>query len=138
MGSLVKLNIASFTDPACAGKGINSIDAFINPTTYTRTYKVEYDVPKIVGDSSNTSIFAKMGPETFRLEKLFVDGTGIVPLKGASSVDDYITKFKKVVYDYNGEIHRPCYLKLTWGNLTFKGVCTDISIEYVLFNISAL
>jgi hypothetical protein len=42
--------------------------------------------------------------------------------------------FKHQLLQYQGEIHRPYYLKIHWGTLLFKGVLTSLDIEYKLFS----
>ena len=44
-----------------------------------------------------------------------------------------IDKFNHVVYDYEGEIHRPRKLLLVWGVLSFTCVLTSVSYEFKLF-----
>jgi len=131
---MTKLKIESFSKPDCSpGDRLNYIYAFINPESYDRDYKINYENPKIIGDSANTSFFASMGSSQFSLKKLIVDGSGVVPLAGAEDVDDYIDKLSRVVYDYEGILHRPPYLKVTWGLLCFRGVCSSFNVQYKLF-----
>ncbi len=134
MPNLIKLKIESFSKPDCdAGSRLNYIQAVINPDSYSRDFKINYDNPEIIGDAGNTSFFAGMGVNTFSLNKLVVDGTGVIPIPGADSVDDYIEKFSNVVYQYQGVLHRPPYLKISWGNLIVIGVCTSMKVDYKLF-----
>lgn len=134
MPNLVKLKIESFSKPECdAGSRLNYILAVVNPDSYTRDYKVNYDNPEIIGEAGNASFFAGMGVNTFTLKRLVVDGTGVIPIPGADTVDDYIDKFSNVVYSYQGALHRPPYLKISWGNLMVIGVCTSMKVDYKLF-----
>jgi hypothetical protein len=134
MPNLVKLKIESFSKPDCdAGSRLNYILAVVNPDSYSRDFKIDYDNPEIIGDAGNTSFFAGMGTSTFSLKRLVVDGTGVIPIPGANDVDDYIEKFSNVVYSYQGALHRPPYLKISWGNLMVIGVCTSMKVDYKLF-----
>src|SRR5688572_23093609 len=102
MGALVKLKIEGYKEPACTGTALSSIDAVINPETYSRTYNVNYVASKENGSSATTMVFAGIGQNDMEL-KLIVDGTGVVPLpRGIASVDAYIKKFTDVVYSYQG------------------------------------
>ncbi len=47
-------------------------------------------------------------------------------------IDD-IEHFKKVVFDYNGEEHKPNYLIISWGTLLFKGSLSEMDITFKLF-----
>lgn len=130
--ALIKLKIEAYEAPNCTGAQMGTITAMFNPETYSRTYNVNYKASDENSSNATTMIFTGIGQNDLTL-KLIVDGTGIVPIPGATSVDDYITKFKSVVYNYQGKEHRPNYLKLTWGNLTFTGICESINITYNLF-----
>ena len=134
MASLVKLKILGFKDPSCSGVESDSIIAFINPSTYERSLTVDYTQDQTIGSSASTKTFKGMGQSDLKLS-FFVDGTGVVSLpSGITDVDQYIQKFCDVVTKYQGEIHRPYYLLIIWGALTFTGVCSKIDIKYNLFN----
>jgi hypothetical protein len=48
---------------------------------------------------------------------------------------DEINALTKIIYDYNGEIHRPNFVMVQWGqSLLFKGVLASYDISYTLFN----
>jgi hypothetical protein len=51
--------------------------------------------------------------------------------------EDGITKqvdtFRSVVFDYDGNIHSPTFLKLNWASLNFKCRLTTLDIRYTLF-----
>lgn len=134
MGSLVKLKIEAYSEPAATGELMGTIDAIINPDAYSRSYNVNYTASKEKGSSATTMIFSGIGQNDLDL-KLIVDGTGVVPLpSGVRSVDDYIQKFKSLVYAYQGMEHRPNYLKVTWGTgLSFTGICLSFTVSYSLF-----
>src|SRR3546814_19360438 len=55
------------------------------------------------------------------------------PFAQPASVAEHIEDFKKKIIDFKGDIHRPYYLKIHWGTLLFKGVLTQIDIEYKVF-----
>jgi len=131
--ALVKLKIEAYAEANCTGSSLGTINAMFNPETYSRTYNVNYKASTEIGKSGTTMIFSGIGQNDLEL-KLIVDGTGIIPIPGASTVDAYITKFKSIAYSYHGTEHRPNYLKLTWGTLTFTGICESINITYNLFN----
>lgn len=132
MGNLVKLKIEAYKEPACTGTALGSIDVLINPEGYSRSYNVNYQPSRETNSSASTLIFSGIGQNDLDI-KLVVDGTGVVPLPGARDADDYIKKLKDLVYAYQGEEHRPNYLKLTWGKLEFKGICLSLTISYSLF-----
>lgn len=132
--NLVKLKILAFKDPSCKGVEADSIVAFINPSTYERSLSVDYSQDQTLGASASTHSFKSMGQSDLKLT-FFVDGTGVVKLPaGFSNVDAYIKKFTDLTTKYRGEIHRPYYLLIIWGSLTFTGVCSKIDVKYTLFD----
>ena len=67
--------------------------------------------------------------------ELLFDSTGVIdgnPNK-EDGIIDQIDAFKKIVFDYSGDEHKPFYLQVGWGALLFKGSLVDLSIEFKLF-----
>lgn len=146
---------AAFTDGPLAKGGSPKPTEFtllVNPETYTRKYSVEY-VDDKRANTANRGLYFRTKPEEFKIDILF-DATGVVVEGGllnvaivnpfgndnANDVSGQITILKNFCYTYSGEIHRPNYLKITWGDLgdtesggIFKGVMTSMDIDYKLF-----
>ncbi|BAV05983.1 hypothetical protein SAMN05421788_10657 [Filimonas lacunae] len=131
--SLVKLLLQSYNNPACTGSALGSINALVNPEKYTKNNSVNYEEEPEINNPAGSLAFAGVASGSLNLNGLMVDGTGVIPLLGASSVQDYISKLEKVVYTYNGDMHKPPFVKVTWGSLIFKGVCTQFNTNYTLF-----
>ena len=129
---LVKLKIEAYDDPACVADKKGEIDAFINPSTYKQTFKSIFEESKEVATNAPTQIFQRVGSSDLKLS-FFVDGTGVVSLGKYSSVDNYITTFSSLVCGFKGDIHRPYYLLVTWGRLSFTGVCSKMDVTYNMF-----
>ena len=55
---------------------------------------------------------------------------------GVKSVTSEIKKFQNVVYNYQGKIHSPYYLKVLWGGLAFKCMLSSLDITYQMFDPS--
>ncbi|WP_316815109.1 hypothetical protein [Pedobacter nyackensis] len=131
--ALIKLKIESFGKADYSSDSKGTIDAFINPDSYSQNNSNNFSSFNIKGDSAQTFFFNNSGGSTLKIDKLLVDGTGIIPLPGFKSVDDYLAKLSKLVYKYDGSIHMPPYVKITWGNLLFQGICTAYNVKYTLF-----
>jgi nucleoid-associated protein YgaU len=129
---LVKLEIEGYEDPACLRRRGEKVLAFLNPSTYKRNYKTIYKQSEENGTNSPTQIFDRIADSDLNLS-LFVDGTGIVKLGNYRDVDHYINTVKEIAHGFKGEIHRPYYLKVTWGSLNFVGICINLDITYSLF-----
>lgn len=129
-GELERVLIKAYTDPQCQGDGIATFEAYVNPHELTLAYEMEYDAGQGSGTTASRMEFKKIKPGDLTLT-FFLDGTGANgrPLV----VQDKIESFQSVT-GYNGEIHRPNYLKVAWGTLRVKRcVLKSASIAYKLF-----
>lgn len=143
LGKIEKLYIQPYKDAALEQPAGERFEALINPETYTYKYKIDFCESQAPGTSGVALKFNKIPPQDFTFDFLF-DGTGV--FKGASVTDvalitplssikvaDQIEGFKKKIFEYNGEKHRPNHLKIIWGTLIFKGVLVALDIEFKLF-----
>ncbi|MBB5636869.1 LysM repeat protein [Pedobacter cryoconitis] len=131
--ALIKLRIDSYGKADYISSHKGTINAFINPESYAVTNSNNFSSFNIKGDSEQTFFFNNTGGSVLKIDKLLVDGTKIVQSAGFKDVDAYLKDLSKLVYEYNGEIHMPPYVKVTWGNFVFKGVCTSYNVKYTLF-----
>lgn len=140
-GKLQKLEIRAFSDEKFNTEieGSPYVTA-VNPEKYSLTYKSEYSKEQPSGSSGGGPKFIRSLPEDLDLEFLF-DRTGVFldsprekdPAKDNGIIDDF-AKFKRIVFDYSGDEHKPNYLKVSWGDLLFPCVMTELNVEYKLFN----
>jgi LysM repeat protein len=137
MGELTKLKIEGFSDPKFSEKITDGeFVTLLNPEKYVAQYKIEQNTTQAPGTSSNASGFNKIAPQEIELDFLF-DRTGVIKYPKETAEDDGVIKdielLKKVVLDYQGENHKPNYVKISWGSLLFKGSLTEMNIEFKLF-----
>ncbi len=128
-GNLSKLQIISYKDDRFQEKD-QSISVPVNPDKYSRSIKVEYNQEQEQGTQGNNPPFNRTPPEELQFEFLF-DGTGVVP--GSKDIQAGVEEFKKTVYKIEGDIHRPNFLKLIWGDLSFNCVLKELKIDFTLF-----
>lgn len=129
-GELKKMTIEAFKAPECTGAPEDSFAVMFNPNSYTQKYEVEYQDRQGHGDTASPQVFGKIKPQEYTFEFLF-DGTGTAADK--VEVLDMVERFLKVAGRLDGEIHRPMYLKLSWGSLVSKCVLKNAEITYTLF-----
>lgn len=128
-GNLSKLQIIAYKDDHFQEKG-ETIAVPVNPGKYNRSIRVEYNEEQEQGTQGNNPPFSRTPPEEIQFEFLF-DGTGVVP--GSNDIQKQIEQFKQTVYRVEGDIHRPNFLKLIWGDLSFNCVLKDLKINFTLF-----
>ncbi|MFA7062054.1 MAG: LysM peptidoglycan-binding domain-containing protein [Pedobacter sp.] len=129
-GTLEKLMIKAYESPKYSGQPVSEFTAFINPNEITLSYEMEYDSAQGSGTTNSRMNFKKMKPGDMSLN-FFIDGTGA----SGRMVDlqQQVESFQTVT-GYNGNIHRPNYLKVVWGTLQVKRcVLKSASIIYKLF-----
>ena len=129
-GTLEKLLIKAYDKPDYSGEPISQFESFVNPNEITLAYEMEYDAAQGSGTTSSRMNFKKMKPGEMSLT-FFIDGTGA----NGNTVDvqQKVEEFQTVT-GYNGSIHRPNFLKVTWGTLQVKRcVLKSASIAYKLF-----
>ena len=129
-GRLEKLLIQAFEQPDYAGTAIATFESYVNPSEVTLAYEMEYDSAQGSGTTGARLEFKKVKPGELALS-FFLDGTGA---NGRPcDVQAQVAQFQAVT-GYNGNIHRPNYLKVVWGTLTVKRcVLKSASIAYKLF-----
>lgn len=130
--ALEKLEIERFKDAGYSQSAGGKFTVMINPEEYSRTYEIVYSKQQGIGSSAAPMRYTRSKPETFTLN-FMLDGTGVVNGKKTSDVLNKLKGFRDVAYEYNGDIHSPNYLKLSWGTLVFKGRLTKYNVKYTLF-----
>ncbi|MCC6411366.1 MAG: hypothetical protein IT270_06885 [Saprospiraceae bacterium] len=133
-GGLTKMRIEAYDKEDYSGSPINTFDVMFNPDNYARKYEVEYQPRQAQGDTASPQIFGKIKPQEFAFDFVF-DGTGVSgqSLPDMLGVHQSVDKFLTVTGKNNGDIHRPNYLKLSWGPLISKCVLKSAEISYTLF-----
>jgi hypothetical protein len=124
-----KLKIIVFKDEKLQQE-TDRISVPVNPAKFSRKLRIEYNEQQEQGTQGSNPSFNKTPAEEIQLEFLF-DGTGVID--GQKNVRQQVTRFKEAVYSFDGEIHRPKFLKLLWGELAFNCVLKDLRIDYTLF-----
>ena len=129
-GHLEKLTIYAHKQPDYSDPFFAKFEAFVNPSEISLGYEIEYDAAQGAGTTNSRMEFKKLKPGDLSLS-FFLDGTGA---NGTPyDVQTAIQKFQEVA-SYNGDIHRPNYLKIAWGTLQIKRcVLKSASIAYKLF-----
>jgi nucleoid-associated protein YgaU len=158
-GKLEKMTIRAFKPttqirevPQLSDAPEDSYVVQVNPSSYSLKQTIDYAKKKAQGTSGSDAVFNRSPARTVGFSFVF-DATGVVPpppsaLTGipvvgaiASALSDEeeyvvweeIAKFDHVVYDYDGEMHRPRKVQLLWGSFSFSGALTELTYEFKLF-----
>lgn len=134
-GTLEKLVILAYKTPDYSGSSIGRFESCVNPNEITLSYEMEYDAAQGSGTTNSRMNFKKQKPGDMALT-FFIDGTGANG--NLVDVQQKVEEFQTVT-GYNGDIHRPNYLKVNWGTLQIKRcVLKSASIAYKLFRSSGV
>jgi hypothetical protein len=129
-GGLTRLKIEAHRKSDYTDQPVDSFEVLFNPTTYSQKYEVVYHARQGAGDTGSPQVFGKIKPQEYTIELLF-DGTGTaIPRK---EVRQELDRFLAVTGRHDSEIHRPLYLKLSWGPLVSRCVLKSADITYALF-----
>ena len=155
--SLEKMRLMSFKKKDFTGDK-KEFEIPINPESFTKSYKVDYEVKKAPGSGKGTNgRFNSTKPEEFKIE-FTLDGTYVVQgyrldkrtLKNKDKADEkkgarpdknlvevQLKTFLDTVYEMESEIHRPRFCKIFWGGgdkHLFQGILSNLDINYTLFH----
>ena len=137
-GNLQKMLITAYDDSNFETKA-KEFSVYINPATYSHSYRICYNDIQAQGSSGSSSDFNKIATEKVNFELIF-DGTGVVPsaLPGllpftGDGISKQIAEFKDIVCKYCGNIHSPKFVELAWGTLRFNCRLESLAITYTLF-----
>ncbi len=102
-----------------------------NPSEFSRSFEAEYESEEANGKTDSPQKFKRIKPSDLALS-FTLDGTGASGEK--IDVVEQLSQFQKTAYEYDGKIHRPRYVHVTWGNaLNFRGVVKNVAVKYTLF-----
>jgi hypothetical protein len=157
-GKLEKLTLRAFKPstrndepPQPSSLPADTYVAQVNPSAYTLSKLINYTRHRGQGSASTEAVFSDSPPINLAFEFLF-DGTGVIPqsselgdiplvgaiasaLSGSKKFDvmTEIKRFDELVYQYQGERHRPRPLQLVWGSLVMPVVLSSVSYRFTLF-----
>ena len=154
-GPLHKISIEAFDDENFNGRSdINPNPIFlpVNPESFSKNYKVELNQQRGQGNQSTDARYKSTKPEELKLEFIF-DGTSTIqgynskldknttlsddPEKKPLPVKKQLKIFLDTVYSMSGDIHRPHFLKVKWGDgFTFQCILSNLDLNYTLFEPS--
>ncbi|MBY6263636.1 LysM peptidoglycan-binding domain-containing protein [Azospirillum sp. 412522] len=138
-GSLEKMIVTGYSDQNFTAQVGQPFTVWINPASYQYRYAVLYSDRQGQGASGPSPVFNRVGPDSVSFELVF-DATGVVPSPIAGVPDappdgvaSQIDRFKAVVLTFNGAIHSPNYVILSWAQLQFQCRLQNLDINYTLF-----
>lgn len=139
-GSLEKMVMTAFYDDSFTETSQKSqMTVYINPEQYTHSYRILYNDTQAQGSPAGSPEYNRTPADEVQFQLIF-DGTGVIPspVPGNTSYSDdgivgQIDTFMKLALDYNGHIHSPNFIQLSWGTLLFNCRLSSLKMTYTLF-----
>ncbi|GAA4276772.1 CIS tube protein [Aquimarina mytili] len=151
-GKLIKVSIEAYENEEFTKKAKskpNRISLPVNPESFTQNFKVKLNVQQGQGNQGTNASYEGTAPEELKLD-FILDGTNtiqgynstlkfkpdVASLSNENSlpVKDQLKIFMNTVYNMNGEIHRPHFLKVHWGDgFKFPCILSNLDLNYTLF-----
>ncbi len=151
-GKLIKVSIESYENEGFTKRAKpkpNRISLPVNPESFTQNFKVKLNIQQGQGNQGTNASYEGTAPEELKLD-FILDGTNTVQgynsklefnaqIDSASQepalpVKDQLKIFMNTVYNMNGEIHRPHFLKVHWGDgFKFPCILSNLDLNYTLF-----
>lgn len=129
-----KITLSAYTDKSFAQPTGKDLKVQINPKTFSLEKGIKYHDNEQAGDNSASGVFNRYDGEKLSFD-IMIDCTGVIPnTQPTDTAYDKVTELENLVYDYNGDAHRPAFIKVVWGKLLFKGQLSSLKTDYTLFN----
>jgi Contractile injection system tube protein/LysM domain len=127
---LPKLTIETYPDQKFDGSPDATYTVLFNPSEYTLTRTNNYNRSQAAGTSRPATSSSSGNPDSLSLT-LFFDGSGVAG--DAGPVTQRVNDFLKLM-KYRGDKHKPRYLWVRWGWLTFRCVLKTATASFTLFD----
>ncbi len=138
-----KMYIEAYKDADYTPPALGRFSFLVNPEKYSQQYTIRYSDLVEPGRTGNEALFRSAQPQRFNFDILF-DSSGVFnqnifgvaffnPFAQTQEITGQIDEFKNLVLKFSGDIHRPYYLKIIWGDFLRLCVLETLNIEYKLF-----
>jgi len=130
------MNIVAYSDNQFSSEVANgSYTLMLNPEKIQWTRANTFSDEASVGANAVSLKFSKAQVQKLSFETV-IDCTGVVDSTRTNMTTE-INQLTQVIYTYNGQIHQPNFLIISWGTgITFNCVLASYTLTYTLFNAS--
>jgi hypothetical protein len=146
LAEVAKLKLIAYSDEDFQVKTGKTFEVMYNPNTFSESFGTVFSPQRPIGGTADTQSYMGQPSNSVTFDFLF-DGTGVSGV-GKSSVDlnpevgkvEYVKKrieaFMEITHLYDGDVHKPNHLELSWGTFHFYGIMERATVTYKLFHSS--
>jgi hypothetical protein len=128
----IPMQITGYSDENYLNQIAGPYKMMINPESFKRQHSIDYNERQPPDSSSTAQKYEHTNSDKFSFD-LVIDCTGIVDNKRTDMATE-ISAIEKIVFIYEGKIHRPNYVQIQWGtDIVFQGVLNTMDVSYTLF-----
>ena len=127
-----KMTITAYTDDSFSSEYKSALDLPINPSKVKLNKGIRYAEDKQLGSLNGSNVYVRYQPETFSFECLLDQTAAMEDDDEKKPVRDVVNDLEERLYFYNSEGHRPSFVKVQYGDITFFGQLKTLETEYTL------
>lgn len=133
------MNITAYTDDSFSKVYKSALELPVSPAKLKLGKGIRYAEDKQLGSLNGSNAYVRYQPETLYFECL-LDRTNAMEenVRLQMPVHDMVDEIEARLYDYNTEGHRPSFVKVEYGDITFLGQLKTLETEYTLFDADGL
>ena len=128
------MSITAYTDGDFRSVKHSALELPVNPAKVKLTKGIKYAEDKQLGSLNGSNVYVRYKPETLYFECLLDTTNAMENDTEKQPVHDVVDALERRLYDYNTEGHRPSFVKVEYGDITFYGQLKTLETEYTLFD----
>lgn len=133
-----KMKITAYTDDSFNSVYKPALELPINPEKVKLGKGIRYAEDKQLGSLNGSNVYVRYQPETLYFECLLDMTNAMEDDDEKKPVHDMVDEIEARLYDYNTEGHRPSFVKVEYGDITFFGQLKTLETEYTLFDMDGM
>ncbi|WP_044269761.1 LysM peptidoglycan-binding domain-containing protein [Bacteroides timonensis] len=128
------MKITAYADDSFNSECKSALELPANPEKVKLSKGVRYAEDKQLGSLNGSNSYVRYEPETLYFECLLDVTNAMGDDDGENPVRNTVNALEERLYDYNTNVHRPSFVKVEHGDITFFGQLKALETEYTLFN----
>lgn len=133
-----KMKITAYTDDSFNSVCKPALELPVNPEKVKLGKGIRYAEDKQLGSLNGSNVYVRYQPETLHFGCLLDMTNAMEDADEKKPVHDMVDEIEARLYDYNTEGHRPSFVKVEYGDITFFGQLKTLETEYTLFDMDGI